>query len=93
MNMNLKIKCLRRKVKSRSYHSDRIKRLLDHKDMLDERFKIFEMGGIVGDRIWALKGGEYLDYAHRIRPMIIKRIDWHKKRQHEQIEKKRKQRT
>ena len=51
--------------------------------MLDERFKIFEMGGIVGDRIWALKGGEYLDYAHRIRPMIIKRIDWHEKRQHE----------
>lgn len=79
--MNLKIKCLRRKVKSRSYHSDRIKRLLDHKAMLDGRFKIFEMGGIVGDRIWDLNGGAYLDYALRIRPMIIKRIDWHKKRQ------------
>lgn len=37
-------------------------------------------GGIVGDRIWDLMGGEYLDYCRRVKPIIKKRIAWYEKK-------------
>ena len=75
--LNWKIKYLRLKIKSRGYYSDRLNQLIAHKEMLDKRFWIFESGGIVGDRIWDLEGGYYLDYCHRIKPIIKKRIAWY----------------
>lgn len=74
---NWKIKYLRLRVKSKDYYSDRLKQLIAHKAMLDERFWIFESRGIVGDRIWNLEGGAYLDYRHRVKPIIKKRIAWY----------------
>ena len=50
------------------------------KNMLDKRFWIFESGGIVGDRIWDLMGGEYLDYRRRVKPMLERRIAWYEKK-------------
>ena len=55
--INWKIKYLRLKIKSEGYYSERLNQLVAHKNMLDKRFWIFESGGIVGDRIWDLKGG------------------------------------
>ena len=75
--LNWKIKYLRLKIKSRGYYSDRLNQLIAHKEMLDKRFWIFESGGIVGDRIWDLEGGAYLDYCLRIKPIIKKRIAWY----------------
>lgn len=75
--LNWTIKYLRLKIKSRGYYSDRLNQLISQKEMLDKRFWIFESGGIVGDRIWDLEGGAYLDYCHRVKPMIKKRIAWY----------------
>lgn len=75
--LNWKIKYLRLKIKSRGYYSDRLNQLIAHKEMLDKRFWIFESGGIIGDRIWDLEGGAYLDYCRRIKPIIKKRIAWY----------------
>lgn len=72
-----KIKYLRLRVKSKDYYLDRLNQLIAHKAMLDKRFRIFELGGIVGDRIWDLEGGAYLDYCHRIKPIIMKRMSWY----------------
>lgn len=78
--MSIKIKYLRYKVKSKNYYLKRLNQLIAHKAMLDKRFKIFELGGIVGDRIWILRGREYLDYCHRIKPILNKRIEWYNKK-------------
>ena len=75
-----KIKYLRLKIKSKNYHFNRMNKLIVYKERLDERFRIFEIGGIVGDRIWDLEGGAYLDYCQRVRPILKKRIDWYKKK-------------
>lgn len=75
--LNWKIKYLRLRVKSKDYYSDRLNQLIAHKAMLDERFRIFELGGIVGERIWKLEGYAYLDYCHRIKPIIKKRMAWY----------------
>ena len=75
--LNWKIKYLRLRVQSKDYYSDRLNQLIAHKAMLDERFRIFESRGIVGDRIWNLEGGAYLDYRHRVKPIIKKRIAWY----------------
>lgn len=83
--INWNIKYLRLKIKSKDYHSDRLNKLISHKEMLDKRFRIFESGGIVGDRIWDLEGGAYLDYCHRVKPILNKRIAWHKKKQAEEL--------
>lgn len=83
--LNWKIKYLRWKIKRRGYYSDRVNQLIAHKEMLDKRFWIFESGGIVGDRIWDLEGGAYLDYCHRVRPILYKRIEWYKKKQVEEL--------
>lgn len=77
--INLKIKYLRWKIKRKNYYLDRLNQLIAHKEMLDRRFAIFEWG-IVGERIWELEGTAYLDYCHRIRPMIINRMDWYRKK-------------
>ena len=82
--INWKIKYLRLKIKSKGYYSDRLNKLISHKEMLDKRFAIFESGGIVGDRIWDLKGGAYLDYRCRVKPILNKRIAWYKKKQAEE---------
>ena len=52
--INWKIKYLRLKIKSKGYYSERLNQLVAHKNMLDKKFRIFENGGIVGDRIWDL---------------------------------------
>ena len=78
--INWKIKYLRMKIKSKGYYSERLNKLVAHKNMLDKRFRIFENGGIVGDRIWDLMGGEYLDYCRRVKPIIKKRIAWYEKK-------------
>ena len=83
--INWKIKYLRLKIKSKGYYSDRLNKLISHKEMLDKRFRIFESGGIVGDRIWDLKGGAYLDYCRRVKPILNKRIAWYKKKQMEKL--------
>ena len=83
--INWKIKYLRLKIKSKDYYSDRLNKLISHKEMLDKRFRIFESGGIVGDRIWDLEGGAYLDYCHRVKPILNKRIAWYKKKQMEEL--------
>ena len=75
-----KIKYLRLRIKSKDYYSDRLNQLIAHKEMLDKRFRIFESGGIVGDRIWDLQGGAYRDYCHRVKPILNKRIAWYKKK-------------
>lgn len=75
-----KIKYLRLRIKSKDYYSNRLNKLMEHKEMLDKRFWIFESGGIVGDRIWALEGAAYLDYSLRIKPIIRKRICWYNKK-------------
>ena len=54
--------------------------------MLDKRFWIFESGGIVGDRIWDLMGGEYLDYRRRVKPMLERRIAWYEKKSDKKFE-------
>lgn len=79
--INWKIKYLRLKIKSKGYHSERLNQLAAYKKMLDKRFRIFELGGIVGDRIWDLEGGAYLDYCTRVKPILNKRIAWYKKKQ------------
>ena len=38
-----------------------------------------ELVGIVGERIWDLEGGAYLDYCNRVKPILNKRIAWYKK--------------
>ena len=81
-----KIKYLRLKIKSKGYYSERLNQLVAHKNMLDKRFWIFESGGIVGDRIWDLMGGEYLDYCRRVKPILNKRIAWYKKKSDKKIE-------
>lgn len=78
--MNIKIKYLRHKVKNQNYYSKRLNQLIAHKAMLDKRFRIFELGGIVSDRIWELEGYYYLDYFHRIKPILRKRIEWYEKK-------------
>ena len=83
--INWKIKYLRLKIKSKGYYSDRLNKLISHKEMLGKRFWIFESGGIVGDRIWDLEGGEYLDYRRRVKPILKKRIAWYKKKQVEEL--------
>ena len=83
--VNWKIKYLRLKIKSKGYYSERLNALVSHKKMLDKRFRIFEIGGIVGERIWNLKGGEYLDYCNRVKPILNKRIAWYKKKQVEEL--------
>ena len=83
--INLKIKYLRLKIKSKGYYSERLNKLVARKNMLDERFRIFEIGGIVGDRIWDLQGGAYRDYCHRVKPILNKRIAWYKKKQVEKL--------
>ena len=83
--VNCKIKFLRLKIKSRGYYSDRLNQLIAYKEMLDKRFWIFESGGIVGDRIWDLEGGAYLDYCYRVKPILNKRIAWYKKKQVEKL--------
>jgi hypothetical protein len=85
--INWKIKYLRLRIKSKDYYSDRLNNLLAHKEMLDKRFRIFENGGIVGDRIWDLEGGAYLDYCRRVKPILNKRIAWYKKKQVEELPK------
>ena len=85
--INWKIKYLRLKIKSKGYYSERLNQLVAHKNMLDKRFCIFESGGIVGDRIWDLEGGAYLDYCHRVKPILNKRIAWYKKKQVEKLNK------
>lgn len=82
--MNIKIKYLRHKVKNKNYYSKRLNQLIAHKAMLDKRFRIFELGGIVGDRIWKLEGWAYLDYCHRIKPILRKRMEWYDKKRKEQ---------
>ena len=84
--MRWKIKYLRLKIKSKKYHSGRLKELIEHKEMLDKRFRIFENGGLVGDRIWDLHGGEYLDYCRRVKPILKKRIAWYKKKSDKKFE-------
>lgn len=86
--MNIKIKYLRHKVKNKNYYSNRLNQLIAHKAMLDKRFIIFKLGGIVGDRIWDLEGGAYLDYFYRINPILRKRMEWYckKMRKEEQNE-------
>lgn len=59
---------------------NRMNKLIAYKERLDKRFRIFEIGGIVGDRIWGLEGGAYFDYCQRVRPILKKRIDWYKKK-------------
>ena len=83
--INWKIKYLRMKIKSKGYYSERLNQLVAHKNMLDKRFRIFEIGGIVGDRIWDLEGGAYLDYCNRVKPILNKRIAWYKKKQVEKL--------
>ncbi len=83
--INWKIKYLRLEIKRKNYYSDRLNKLISHKEMLDKRFMIFENGGIVGDRIWDLEGGAYLDYCHRVKPILNKRIAWYKKKQVEEL--------
>lgn len=83
--INWKIKYLRLKIKSEGYYSERLNQLIAHKKMLDKRFWIFESGGIVGDRIWDLEGGAYLDYCHRVKPILNKRIAWYKKKQMKEL--------
>ena len=83
--INWKIKYLRLEIKRKNYYSDRLNKLISHKEMLDKRFEIFEIGGIVGDRIWDLQGGAYLDYCHRVKPILNKRIAWYKKKQVEEL--------
>ena len=83
--INWKIKYLRLRIKSKDYYSDRLNQFIAHKEMLDKRFRIFENGGIVGDRIWDLEGGAYLDYCHRVNPILNKRIAWYKKKQVEEL--------
>ena len=78
--INWKIKYLRLRIKSKDYYSDRLEQLIVHKKMLDKRFWIFESGGIVGDRIWDLEGGAYLDYCRRVKPILNKRIAWYDKK-------------
>ena len=84
--VNCKIKFLRLKIKRKNYYSDRLNNLLAYKEMLDKRFQIFESGGIVGDRIWDLRGGEYLDYCRRVKPILNKRIAWYKKKSDKKFE-------
>lgn len=81
-----KIKYLRLRIKSKDYYSNRLNKLMEHKEMLDKRFWIFESGGIVGDRIWDLHGGEYLDYCRRVKPILNKRIAWYKKKSDKKFE-------
>lgn len=81
-----KIKYLRFKIKRKKYYSDRLNQLTAHKAMLDKRFRIFESGGIVGDRIWDLEGGFYLDYCRRVKPILKKRIAWYKKKSDKKFE-------
>lgn len=76
---NWKFKYLRFKIKNKNYYADRKQRMVAYRDMLDKRFEIFETGGIVGDRIWDLRGREYLDYITRVKPIINKRIKWYEK--------------
>lgn len=83
--INWKIKYLRLKIKSKGYYSERLNQLVAHKKMLDKRFRIFEIGGIVGERIWDLEGGAYLDYCTRVKPILNKRIAWYKKKQAEEL--------
>lgn len=56
MKINLRIKILRFKIKQKDYYSNRKKQLFDYKESLDKRFRIFNLGGIVGDRIWEMEG-------------------------------------
>lgn len=83
--INWKIKYLRLKIKSKGYYSERLNLLVAHKKMLDKRFRIFESRGIVGERLWDLEGGAYLDYCHRVKPILNKRIAWYKKKQAEEL--------
>ena len=46
---------------------------------------IFESRGIVGERLWDLEGGAYLDYCNRVKPILNKRIAWYKKKQVEKL--------
>ena len=78
--MRWKIKYLRFRIKRNGYYLDRLNKLMKHKEMLDKRFWIFESGGIVGDRIWDLEGGAYLDYCRRVKPMLERRIAWYEKK-------------
>ena len=84
--VNWKIKYLRLKIKGKDYYSHRLNQLVAHKEMLDKRFQIFESGGIVGDRIWDLMGGEYLDYRRRVKPMLERRIAWYEKKSNKKFE-------
>lgn len=71
---------MRHKVKNKNYYSKRLNQLISYKAALDKRFKLFELGGIVGDRIWDLEGGYYLDYCNRIKPILTKRMEWYDKK-------------
>ena len=83
--INWKIKYLRLKIKSKGYYSVRLNELVAYKNMLDKRFRIFESRGIVGERLWDLEGGAYLDYCNRVKPILNKRIAWYKKKQVEEL--------
>lgn len=84
--INWKIKYLRLKIKSKNYHFNRMNTLIAYKEMLDKRFRIFEIGGIVGDSIWNLEGGAYFDYCQRVKPILEKRIAWYKKKSDKKFE-------
>lgn len=83
--INWTIKYLRLKIKSKGYYSERLNQLVAYKNMLNKRFRIFESRGIVGERIWDLEGGAYLDYCNRVKPILNKRIAWYKKKQAEEL--------
>ena len=76
----LKSKIIRYVCSTKIYYKKRLSGLIKHKEYLDNKYKIFTLGGIVGDRIWNKLGGEYMDYEHRIKPIINKRIDYYKKK-------------
>lgn len=76
----IKMRLARWKISKKGYYNKRIKMLEEHKRGLDMRFSIFEGGGIVGERLWDLEGGCYLDYINRVKPILLKRIAFYKKK-------------
>lgn len=86
--INWKIKYLRLKIKSKGYYSVRLNELVAYKNMLDKRFRIFESRGIVGERLWDLEGGAYLDYCNRVKPILNKSIAWYQKKHAAELLKK-----
>lgn len=82
-----KIRYLRWRIKRKNYYSHRLNQLAAHKANLDKRFAIFELGGIVGDRLWELEGGAYLNYCYRIKPMLIGRMNWYRKKSNKKFKK------